>query len=82
MHLVITLMVMVSVIHVIRDTPRMEICYPWAKEEYPTKKENNTMSFTPKAVTSFTPEDPSSGNYVAMRNIQESIMRDYNVLNL
>tara|TARA_R110002126_G_scaffold291555_1_gene453605 strand:- start:1430 stop:3007 length:1578 start_codon:yes stop_codon:yes gene_type:complete len=54
--------------------------YPWAKEEYPTKKENNTMSFTPKAVTSFTPEDPSSGNYVAMRNIQEVVMRDYNVL--
>ena len=38
------------------------------------------MTFTPKAVVSFTPEDKSDGNFVNMRSINSKTMEDYGVL--
>ena len=54
--------------------------HSWAAERYPTKGSNNNMSFTPKAVVSFTPEDKSTGSYVNMRGINTKTMEDYDVL--
>ena len=61
-----------------RGYPSKEQMFDWAKEKYPTKKgdyEMNVTAFTPKRI-----ESQSSGRYTSMRGIQESTMRDYNVL--
>ena len=53
--------------------------FGWAKEKYPTKGGDN-LSFTPKAVVSFTPEDTSDGKYANMRGINSKTMEDFGVL--
>jgi len=61
-----------------RGYPSREQMFDWAKEKYPTKKgeyEMNVTSFTPKRI-----ESQSEGRYTSMRGIQESTMRDYNVM--
>jgi twinkle protein len=63
-----------------RGYPSPQKKFDWASERYPTKGGNNNMTFTPKAVVSFTPEDKSGGNFVNMRSINSKTMEDYGVL--
>lgn len=60
--------------------PSKEKTFDWAKEKYQTKGDSGNMSFTPKAVVSFMPEDKSEGNYVNMRGINTKTMEDFGVL--
>lgn len=59
--------------------PSNQEMYDWAEEKYPTKGRKN-MSFTPKAVVSFNPEDSTDGKYAEMRGISSKTMEDFGVL--
>jgi len=58
-----------------RGYPSKGNMFDWAKEKYPTKGEDDYMSFTPKLI-----EDVSDGKYVNMRGINTKTMEDFGVL--
>lgn len=60
--------------------PSRERKFDWANEEYPCDGKGEYMSYTPKNVVDFTPEDKTGGEYTNMRSINTKTMQDFGVL--